>query len=266
MDNMDFGGNSLKGEIRMNFSGILQRKYDAFRPNEYALKPYLIKDGKKHPFAIICPDGGYGAVCSFAEGRPFAKELNKLGYHAFVVYYRVKHKARYPHPQQDLKQAIEEVFAHREEWKLDTDNWSLWGSSAGGHLAASYCTEKWGTPKPTTLVLVYPVISMGEYTHKGSRDNLLGKNPSEEMIEKLSVEKQVGPDYPPTFVWYGTADETVAPINTKMLAEALGKVSVPCKTEEYEGIGHGAGLAVGTVAEPWFGNAVKFWQSQFSHK
>ncbi len=245
----------------MDFSEFMQRTYDLHRPNRYALKPYLIKDGKRHPFAVICPGGGYNAVCSFVEGKPFAEKLNKLGYHAFVVYYRTKNKARYPNPHEDLNRAVEEVFAHAEKWNLDTRSWSIWGSSAGGHLAASYCTENWGTPKPTALVLVYPVITMGEYTHEGSRDNLLGKKASQDMIEKLSVEKQVDSDYPPTFVWYGTADDTVVLPNTQMLAEALDKAGVPCKVEEYEGIGHGVGLAKGTVAEGWIENAVEFWKN-----
>ena len=247
----------------MKLSEFVQRIYDFHRPNRYALKPYLINDGKCHPFAVICPGGGYSSVCSFVEGKPFAEELNKLGYHAFVVYYRTKDKARYPNPHQDLNRAIEEVFAHAEEWKLDTDSWSIWGSSAGGHLAASYCTQKWGTPNPSALVLVYPVITMGEYTHKGSRDNLLGKKASPDIIEKLSVEKQVNSDYPPSFIWYGTADDTVAPLNTKMLAEALSRACVPYKVEEYEGIGHGAGLAKGTVAEGWFKHAVEFCNTSY---
>lgn len=246
----------------MRLSDFFLRMHDSYRPNRYALKPYLINDGKKHPFAVICPGGGYSMVCSFCEGKPFAEELNKLGYHAFVVYYRVKKKAEYPNPQNDLERAIKEIFAHKDEWLIDTDNWSVWGSSAGGHLVASCFTEKRSIPKPSALVLVYPVITMGEHTHEGSRDNLLGKNASAEMIEKLSAEKQADADYPPTFIWYGTADDCVPPVNTKMLAETLEKYSVPCKVEEYEGIGHGAGLAKGTVAEKWFSNAVEFWQSQ----
>ena len=246
----------------MNISETLERICVFCRPNRYALKPYLINDGKKHPFAIICPGGGYSEVCSFAEGRPFAKELNKLGYHAFVVYYRVKDKARYPNPQQDLKRAVDEVFANAEKWNLDTDCWSIWGSSAGGHLAASYCAQKWGSPVPDAVVLVYPVITMGEHTHEGSRDNLLGKNPDDEMVKLLSVELNVDSDYPPAFIWYGTADDCVSPVNTEMFAEALGKAGVDCRVEKYEGIGHGAGLAKGTVAEGWFKNAVDFVADQ----
>ena len=246
----------------MKLYDFFQSRYDKLRPNRYELRPYLINDGKKHPFAVICPGGGYGMVCSAWEGAPFAEELNRLGYHAFVVYYRVKGKAKYPNPHQDLKRGIEEIFAHAEQWRLDTESWSVWGSSAGGHLVASYHTEKWGTPKPTALVLIYPVISMGEYTHKGSKNNLLGKKADEEMIKRLSVECNVDSDYPPTFVWYGTADDTVAPINTLMLSEALQKAGVPHQVEVYEGIGHGAGMAKGTVAEEWFGKAVDFWENQ----
>lgn len=246
----------------MNFSRFKQNMYDKYRPNKYELVPYLINDGKKHPFAVICPGGGYGMVCSAGEGKPFAEKLNNMGFHAFVVYYRVKKKAQYPNPQTDLKQAIDEVFAKAEEWKLDTANWSIWGSSAGGHLVASYCLEDWGTTKPTAIILCYPVISMGEYTHKGSRDNLLGKNPDEAMIKKLSVEVSANADYPPTYMWYGTADDVVHPLNSKMLSDKLTEFGIPCKIEEYEGIGHGAGLAAGTLAEPWFENAVEFWQQQ----
>lgn len=246
----------------MDFPQFVQRIKDTCRPNRYAMKPYLIKDGKRHPFAVICPGGGYSMVCSAGEGMPFARQLNKLGYHAFVVYYSVKDKARYPQPQQDLKRAIEVIFANAERWRLDTDNWSIWGSSAGGHLVASYAMENWGTPRPGALVLVYPVITMGEYTHRGSRDNLLGKNADEKMIKKLSVELNVSEAYPPTFMWYGTADDCVPPCNSKMLCEALEGASVPCRIEEYEGIDHGVGLAKGTVAEPWFENAVDFWQEQ----
>lgn len=244
----------------------LQRICDLHRPNKYALKPFIIDDGKEHPFAVICPGGGYSDVCSFCEGIPFAEELNKLGYHAFVVYYRVKKKGRYPEAHNDLQRAIEYIFAHKNEWRLDTDNWSIWGSSAGGHLVASYCTEKRPTANPSAVVLVYPVITMGEYTHKGSRNNLLGVNADEAMINKLSAEKQVTSDYPPAYLWYGKDDDCVPPVNSHMLADALAEVGVPCKLEKYEGIGHGAGLAKGTNAEKWFYNAVDFWQEQAKGK
>lgn len=244
----------------MTFSEMTQAAYDFWRPNRYKLKPYLVNDGEKHPFALICPGGGYSMVCSFVEGRPFAEALNKRGYHAFVLYYRVKRKARYPAPQDDLERAIREIFDHAEDWKLDTHNWSLWGSSAGGHLAASFCTEERGVPKPGTLILSYPVITMGEKTHRGSRDTLLGKDADPVLVERLSVERRITGDYPPAYVWNGTADATVDPVNSRILEAALERAGVAHLAEQFEGVGHGVGLAKGTCAEPWFEHAVAFWE------
>ena len=246
----------------MKLPEMLQAAHDFWRPNRYGLKPYLVNDGKKHPFAVICPGGGYSMVCSFVEGKPFAQALNERGYHAFVVYYRVKRKALYPAPHDDLERAIREIFAHREEWKLDTADWSLWGSSAGGHLAASFCLEERSVPRPSTLVLSYPVITMTHRTHSGSRDWLIGKVPDPALIDALSVEKHVTVAYPPTYVWNGTADELVDPMNSQMLATALAEAGIPCRYERFEGVGHGVGLARGTAAEPWFDYALDFWQQQ----
>lgn len=243
---------------------------DAMHPNEYELVPYLVDDGQKHPVALICPGGGYGMVCSYVEGEPFAEKLNSMGIHALVLYYRVREKARYPGPQDDLARAIREMHARAEEWKLDVADYSIWGSSAGGHLVASMGTENMGyvrydLPKPGALVLIYPVITMGKLTHEGSRDQLLGTAPGEERIAFASVEQQVTPRYPATFVWAGDADGTVPVENSRMLHAALQKAGVPCRYAEYPGIDHGVGLGVGTVCEDWFGKAVTFWLTQRAH-
>lgn len=246
----------------MTFSDINQAAKDFWRLHRYDLVPYLLRDGRKHPFAVICPGGGYNMVCSFVEGKPIAKALNGRGFHAFVVYYRTKKNAAYPHPQEDLKQAVSEILAHSEEWNLDTDGWSLWGSSAGGHLAASFCTEEWEVPKPSALVLSYPVITMGTLTHGDTRNNLLGSNADPAMIDRMSVERNIGEGFPPTFVWNGTADDVVDPQNSRMLENALTNAGVRHQAEQYEGIGHGVGLARGTIAEPWFDHAISFWKEQ----
>lgn len=244
------------------FSENLQAAYDFWRPNRYGRKPYLIQDGKKHPFAVILPGGAYRMVCSYVEGLPFAKALNAKGYHAIVVYYRIGKKAAYPAPQDDLERAIREIFSHAADWNLDTQNWSLWGSSAGGHLAASFCTERRDVPKPNALILTYPVVTMGRETHAESRKNLLGADPDPALPDRLSVEKHITGDFPPTYVWNGTADASVDPRNSRMLAEALKKAGVLYRHEEFEGVGHGVGLAKGTNAEPWFAHAVSFWEEQ----
>ena len=246
----------------MKISELAEAARDFWRPNRYFLEKHLVNDGKEHPFALICPGGGYGMVCSFVEGLPYARELNRMGYHAFILFYRVKNKARFPAPQEDVARAVDEIFDHAEEWKVDLHCWSLWGSSAGGHLAASYSAEAEGDMRPGAVILTYPVITMSSLTHGGSRNMLLGKDPSEEMIRRMSVEKHITAEYPSTFIWYGTADKTVPPENSREMAKALEAAGVPYRLEEYQGIGHGVGLGRGSVCEPWFTHAVKFWEEQ----
>lgn len=241
--------------------------FDTYRKNEYQLKPYLIKDGKTHPVAVICPGGGYRRVCNFIEGYPFAKKLNKMGYHAFVVYYRVRNLAAYPNPQDDLARAVREIHDHAAQWKLDMNGYSVWGSSAGGHLAASFGTDamgyiKYNLPKPGALILVYPVITMGDETHCGSRNYLIGAYASQEYIDLTSVHKQVTGNYPPTFLWWGDEDGTVPPVNSLMLKDALIRNNIPNLCIEYQGVDHGVGIGKGLPCEGWFEKAVAFWQAQ----
>ncbi|MBQ6720406.1 MAG: alpha/beta hydrolase [Oscillospiraceae bacterium] len=240
---------------------------NTYRPNEYMLKPYLLKDGKPHPVAILCPGGGYRRVCDFIEGHPYAKKLNQMGYHAIVVFYRVRNLAVYPNPQDDLARAVRDVFSHAEDWKLDMEGYSIWGSSAGGHLAGSFGTEamgyiKYGLPKPGALVLVYPVVTMGEKTHPGSRNYHIGAYAAQEYIDLASIEKQVTANYPPTFLWWGDCDGTVDPDNSRMLQKALEEHHIPCLCREYQGVDHGIGIGKGLPCEGWFEDAVAFWESQ----
>jgi len=248
----------------MKMEPILDKEvlFDFTRPSRYELVSYLIDDRKKHPFALILPGGAYAIVANSVEGKPIAEALNKKGYNAFVLFYRVKDEARFPNPQDDVKRAVNEIFAHADEWGVDTEGWSLWGSSAGGHLAASYCLDEFDAPKPATVVLCYAVITMGEKTHPESRDFLLGKDADPSMIDRMSVEKHISPFYPAAYVWCGDADDLVDPDNTRMMGKALDTAGVPNITEVFEGIPHGAALAKGTDAEHWFGDAVEFWEEQ----
>ena len=245
---------------------MIREWFDTNRKNKYALKPYLVRDGQIHPVAIICPGGGYRRICSFMEGHPYAKALNRMGFHAVVVYYRVREQALFPAPQDDLARAVREVLDHARDWKLDTEGYSLWGSSAGGHLAGSFGTESigykhYGLPKPGAIILSYPVVSMGEKAHPGSRNFLLGPHPTPEMIQKTSLESQITPAYPPTFLWWGDQDDCVDPDNSRMLQKALEENRVPCRCREYANVNHGVGIGRGLPCEGWFEDAVAFWET-----
>lgn len=240
---------------------------DFYHPNDYELVPYLVRDGQVHPCAIICPGGAYGMVCSYVEGEPFARVLNSMGIHAFVLYYHVREEARYPAPQEDLARAVREIHTRGGEWKVDTENYSVWGSSAGGHLAASFGTENMGyasyaLPKPGAMVLIYPVVTMGELTHPDTRTHLLGEVPSPQAVAFASVEQHVTAAYPPTFLWCGDSDQTVSPENSRMLRSALENAGVPHQYVEYPGVDHGVGLGEGLVCEGWIQSAVAFWLAQ----
>ena len=242
---------------------------DIYRLNRYALDDrFVLRDGKTHPFAVICPGGGYAVVCSFIEGTPFARKLNERGISAFILYYRVRRKARFPQPQDDLARAVKEILNRAEEYRIETENYSVWGSSAGGHLAASFGTErmgwaKYGLPKPGAIVLCYPVISMDPtLTHKGTHDNLLGTHPTDDQERAASIEEQVTPNYPPTYLWCGDADSLVPPENTRRMAAALETAGVPFRCEVFPEVEHGVGPGTGTAAEGWIDQAVDFWRKE----
>ena len=248
----------------MSLTTKLRRFLDKHHPGYY-MEKYILRDGRTHPVAIICPGGGYHWVCSFSEGLPYARKLNAMGYSAFVIHYRCGTALEYPVPQDDLGRAIGHILRNKDRWKLDMEGYSLWGSSAGGHLAASFGTDalgykNYGLPRPAAIILSYPVITMYEKAHAGSRRYLLGDAPSPQMLEQASVEKQITADYPPTFLWHGLADRDVDPGNSRLLAEALEEKGVAHRYITFPGVDHGVGIGENLPCEGWFEDAVRFWE------
>ena len=263
----------MQGETKMeSVPADLDKKQvfrDTHRLNRYRLDDrFVLRDGKKHPFAVVCPGGGYWMICSFIEGTPIARKLNERGISVFIVYYRVRKKGRYPHPQDDLARAVRDILSRAEEYGIEPENYSVWGSSAGGHLAASFGTEsmgwkKYGLPRPGAIVLIYPVISMEPpLTHMGSHDNLLGPHATPAMEQATSIDRQVTATYPPCYVWCGEADTLVDPENTRRMAAVLERAGVPYRCEIFPGVEHGAGPGTGTAAEGWIDRAADFWMGQ----
>lgn len=229
------------------------------------LVAFPVKDKTK--FVIICPGGGYENVCSIAEGFPMAREINKLGYAAFILQYRTGVNLKCTDPLEDLAQAIRYILDHAEEFNVNTNGYAVLGFSAGGHLAASFGIkdlgyEKYGLKKPEMMILGYPVITMGEKTHEGSRSLLLGQDhmDDQDFRDQYSIEKQVDYSYPPTYLWQTEKDEAVPVENSRMMAEILKKNHVPYMYEVFPGQEHGWGLGTGTPAEGWIDHAVDFWK------
>ncbi len=173
-----------------------------------------------------------------------------------MLKYRLgSHGYRHPVMLEDAARAVRWVRAHADEYKIDPHRVGIMGSSAGGHLAATLLTHfdagdansadpmERQSSRPDIGILCYAVITMGEFTHQGSKENLLGKNPSPELVKLLSNELQVTTNTPPCFLWTTFEDNTVPMENTMMFAEALRKNHVPFALHVYEKGGHGMGLA-----------------------
>jgi acetyl esterase/lipase len=209
---------------------------------------------------VIFPGGGYGILAMNHEGHDYAKWLNERGITGVVVKYRVSGKPdfgyQFPVPFLDARRAIRTVRARATEWGVDPNKVGVMGSSAGGHLA-SLCTTRFSDTfpeegkddidkqncRPDFSILIYPVITMGEVTHGGSRTNLLGKTPSPEAVEKNSTEKQVTKQTPPVFL-LTTADDGVDCRNSLNFAAACKANGVPVSLHMFEKGGHGYGMNV----------------------
>lgn len=230
------------------------------------LQGYLV--GGNAPTVLICPGGAYKFVSDFNEGRPYAEEFNKRGVNAFVLTYSVSGAARYPRPMKDVARAMQYIKANSTALEINADKIALVGSSAGGHLCGFFGAEyerfecEYGGAdyclKPSALILCYPVITMGQLTHKVSRKFLLGFLPGKPEINSASVENRVTADYPPTFLWHCKDDASVDYHNSVMLAESLKKYNVPHEFRLYETGGHGIGLANGKEPEGWINPAYNF--------
>ena len=230
--------------------------------NDYELTPFLNED-KDAPVILICPGGGYYMVASFIEGVPVGRFFQKQGYNAFVLRYRIKDKALYPHPVEDIAHALKDI---RDIYHLSLDNYALCGFSAGGHMCALFGTSKYGykqfdLPKPEVLMLVYPVISLEkEYTHKNTRKYF--SNEDESLVEIGNIYHHIDKDYPRTFIWRGNNDRSVKPINSDLLVNELEHNKIKYAYYKYRKVSHGVGLAKNTEAEEWPMNAIAFWKQK----
>ncbi len=209
---------------------------------------------RKRPVVVICPGGGY-AMTSDREAEPIAIRYLSKGYHAVILRYSVE-PARYPLALLQLAKSVAFLREHAEEYHIDAEKIIVQGFSAGGHLAASlgvfwkkdFIAEALGVNsemvKPNGMILSYPVITSGEFAHKGSFECLLGDEHEDlEKRKEQSLEFQVTKDTPPTFLWHTISDDCVPVENTLLFFHALRVNKVPVEMHLYPVGGHGLSLA-----------------------
>ena len=197
-----------------------------------------------------------------AEGHGIAKWLNRHGITGVVLEYRLPAGRSFV-PLLDAQRAIRTVRMNAKKWGLEPSRIGIMGFSAGGHLASTagtHCDDGDAaaaeevdrlSSRPDFMILVYPVISMGEQAHQGSRTNLLGKDPSPKLVELFSNEKQVTAKTPPTFLAHALDDTPVPPENSKAFYEALQSQKVPSQYLELPSGGHGLNGYKGPMWDAW---------------
>lgn len=259
-------GMELKDDIRN------ERIYQVGDPGFYAFFPS--RQENKGAAILICPGGGYEHLAYIISGTQLAKWFNTLGISAFVLNYRLPNspdaQQREIAPLEDAERAMRIIRANAEKWQIKPDKIGVLGTSAGGHLAATLGTSTEDAAKindaldkfsftPNFMILVSPVITMGEDGHAGSRKNLLGENPSPQLIEKYSLEKQVTPKTPTAFIVHAADDKVVNPRNSLMFYEALLNVKVSASLHIFPNGGHAIALRNNPGSTETWTNLCEMW-------
>jgi acetyl esterase/lipase len=262
-------GMILKDDIRD------ERIHQVGTPGMYAFLPS--QQENKGAAVVICPGGGYVRLAYLISGTQLAKWFNTLGISAFVLNYRLPTSPdlneREIAPLQDAQRAMRVIRANAEKWQIKTDKIGVLGTSAGGHLAANLGTSIGNVAfindggdeidklafSPNFMILVSPVITMGEYTHAGSKKNLLGENPSKETVDKYSMEKQVTGETPPAFIVHAFDDKAVSPRNSLMFYNALLDKNVSASLHIFPQGGHSIALRNNPGSTQEWTNLCELW-------
>lgn len=226
-----------------NSNGITtaEKQIDESRVSDVTVPTLTIyRAAKPNGMAIVaCPGGGYVRLATAHEGHDMAAWFNAQGITFAVLKYRMPN-THHDVPLSDALQAIRIMKQHAEEWGYNKVG--IMGSSAGGHLASTAATHFTEDSRPDFQILFYPVVSMVNPTHQGSKDNLLGKTPSQEMLNLYSNEKQVTPQTPPAFIMHSSDDKAVPVSNSIDYYTALVKNGVSASLHIYPIGGHGWGF------------------------
>ena len=229
-------------------------------------------EAMERPMVVVVPGGGYTHV-SAREGDPVALQFAAAGYHTAVLEYAIGEKAQDYRPLRQLEQALHLLRQNAAAWHILPDKIAVCGFSAGGHLALSGAVldipGQAEQQRPNAVVLAYPVVTAGEYAHRGSFEQLAGSTDGAAQ-QAFSLEERITPQTPPVFVWHTMEDGTVPVENTLMLLSALHRAGVPCEAHLFERGVHGTSISTAEVGHPsahrhhWVQLAVEWLNDTFA--
>jgi acetyl esterase/lipase len=216
---------------------------------------------------VICPGGGYSAVCIEREGFALAEYFKSIGVSSLVLKYRLPNFGHKDVPLEDAQAALRYLRKNAKKLGFDPKKVGIAGSSAGGHLAAYTSTFTADENKPAFSILFYPVIS-GEdcMTHQGTFNRLLGKNHAPYLRDYYSLNNRVTPTTPPTILILSNNDRTVPPISSIRYYQALKYYGVKAAMHIYPEGGHGWVGRKGFRYEKDWQHQLKRWLEQLNNK
>lgn len=232
--------------------------------SEPKLYSYFLPSAKQPTAAVVvCPGGGYARLAMQHEGHDIAKWLNEQGIAAFVLKYRMPN-GHHDVPLSDAQQALRLVRQNAKAWNVDPKKVGIAGFSAGGHLASTAATHFTDSAtRPDFAALFYPVVSMAKnVSHGGSRKNLLGENPSTDLVKAYSNALRVTPQTPPTLLFHSDDDKAVPVHNSLEFYAGLKQNGVPAALYIFPTGGHGWGAREAfAYSKEWRGLLMKWLEN-----
>lgn len=212
---------------------------------------------------VICPGGGYSHLAMQHEGTDWAPFFNNMGIAAIVLHYRMPNGEKQV-PMEDAMQAIRLVRANAKNWHINANDIGIMGSSAGGHLASTIATHAPADAMPNFQVLFYPVITLDPgFTHKGTHDNFLGKNPKKKDEQTYSNDTQVTRKTPRAWIALSDDDNVVPAANGFNYYFECYRHDVPASLHIYPTGGHGWGIRPSFAFHTEMLSELKAWLMSF---